>query len=199
MYLLLSTWRRNKVSFLERVAVKRNHALRVRQTSRDERPNLPSQFALVKISLFYSKISQLTWTRITVQCACTYYRVFKAVRACKNLTLLLKNLTDHQNTYYRTVCMHVLSGVQSAGWWTPTHTSHKDTEQSTTEASITLDGVTLTDSLIGWSPNEWPSVCREIPVSADKMFWTSNKPAQWIIYIFILFVVSSLCFQSSVQ
>jgi hypothetical protein len=28
---------------------------------------------------------------------------------------------------------------------TLTHTSHKDTEQSTIEASITLDGVTLTD------------------------------------------------------
>jgi hypothetical protein len=32
--------------------------------------------------------------------------------------------------------------------WTLTHTSHKDTEQSTVEASITLDGVTLTDSLL---------------------------------------------------
>jgi hypothetical protein len=47
--------------------------------------------------------------------------------------------------------------------WTLTHTSHKDTEQCTIEASLTLDGVTLTDSLIRWSPNEWPSVCREIP------------------------------------
>jgi hypothetical protein len=28
--------------------------------------------------------------------------------------------------------------------WTWTHTSHEDTEESTTEASITLDGVTLT-------------------------------------------------------
>jgi hypothetical protein len=33
--------------------------------------------------------------------------------------------------------------------WTLTHTSHKDTEQSTIEACITLDGVTLTDPLIG--------------------------------------------------
>jgi hypothetical protein len=66
---------------------------------------------------------------------------------------------------------------------TLTHTSHKNTEQSIIEASITLDGVTLTDSLIRWSLNEWPSVCREIPVSADKMFWTSNKPAQWTLYI----------------
>jgi hypothetical protein len=32
--------------------------------------------------------------------------------------------------------------------WTLTHMSHKDTEQSTTEASITFDGVTLTDILI---------------------------------------------------
>jgi hypothetical protein len=32
--------------------------------------------------------------------------------------------------------------------WTWTHTSHKDTEHSTIEASITLDVVTLTDSLI---------------------------------------------------
>jgi hypothetical protein len=47
--------------------------------------------------------------------------------------------------------------------WTLTHTSHKDTDQSVMETSITLDGVTLTDSLIRWSPNKWPSVCREIP------------------------------------
>jgi hypothetical protein len=53
----------------------------------------------------------------------------------------------------------------------------------TIEASITLVGVTLTDSLIRWSPNKWPSVCREIPVPADKMFWTSNNPAQWTLYI----------------
>jgi hypothetical protein len=32
--------------------------------------------------------------------------------------------------------------------WTLTHTSHEDTEQSTTEATITFDGVTLTDPLI---------------------------------------------------
>jgi hypothetical protein len=30
-----------------------------------------------------------------------------------------------------------------------------------------------------WSP----SVCREIPMSADKMFWAYNKPAKWISYI----------------
>jgi hypothetical protein len=48
--------------------------------------------------------------------------------------------------------------------------------------------LTLTDSLLRWSPNEWPSVCREIPVSADSMFWTSNKPAQWTLYIYIMYV-----------
>jgi hypothetical protein len=32
--------------------------------------------------------------------------------------------------------------------WTLTHTSHKVTEQTTIEASITLDGVTLVDTLI---------------------------------------------------
>jgi hypothetical protein len=32
--------------------------------------------------------------------------------------------------------------------WTLTHTSHKGTEQSTIEASITLDGVTRTNSLL---------------------------------------------------
>jgi hypothetical protein len=32
--------------------------------------------------------------------------------------------------------------------WTLTHMSHKDIEQSTVEASITLHGVTLTDSVI---------------------------------------------------
>jgi hypothetical protein len=33
-------------------------------------------------------------------------------------------------------------------------------------AFITIDGVTRTDPLIRWSPNEWPSVCREIPMCA---------------------------------
>jgi hypothetical protein len=47
---------------------------------------------------------------------------------------------------------------------TLTHTSHKDTEQSTTEASITLDGLTLTDPLIRSSPNELSSFFREITV-----------------------------------
>jgi hypothetical protein len=50
---------------------------------------------------------------------------------------------------------------------------------------MTLDGVTLTDSLIRWSPNEWPSACREIPVYADRMFLTSNKSAQWTPHIYV--------------
>jgi hypothetical protein len=32
--------------------------------------------------------------------------------------------------------------------WTLAHTSHKDTEESTIEAYVTLDVLTLTDSLI---------------------------------------------------
>jgi hypothetical protein len=66
-------------------------------------------------------------------------------------------------------------------YWTLTHMYHKDTEQSTIEASITFDGVTVTNSLIWWSPNESPSVCWEIPVSADKMFWTSIY-IQWFFH-----------------
>jgi hypothetical protein len=46
------------------------------------------------------------------------------------------------------------------------------------EASITLDGVTLPDSLLKVITDELPSVCRAIPVSADKMIWTSNKLVQ---------------------
>jgi hypothetical protein len=47
-----------------------------------------------------------------------------------------------------------ISGVQRQADWSLTHTSHRDTEQSTIEASVTLDRVTLTDLLIRWSPNE---------------------------------------------
>jgi hypothetical protein len=39
----------------------------------------------------------------------------------------------------------IITGVQRRADWTLTHTRHKDTEQSTIETSITLDGVTLTD------------------------------------------------------
>jgi hypothetical protein len=96
-------------------------------------------------------------------------------------------INDHYTfiTLYRWHQWTILfvSGVQSAGWLGMTHTSHKDTEQSTIEASITLNDVTLTDSLIRLWPNEWHSVCQEIPVSSDKMFWTANKPARWTLYI----------------
>jgi hypothetical protein len=68
---------------------------------------------------------------------------------------------------------------------TLTNTGHEDTKQSTIEAPIRLDDVTPTDPLIRWSPNEWPSVCREVPVSADRMFWTSNTPAKWTLCIHI--------------
>jgi hypothetical protein len=49
------------------------------------------------------------------------------------------------------------------------------TEQSTIESSITVDGITLTGPLNRWSPNEWHSVCWEVTVSVNKMFWTSNE------------------------
>jgi hypothetical protein len=44
------------------------------------------------------------------------------------------------------VCMYRMFSAQAD--WTLTHTSYEDTEQGTIEASITLDGVTLTDPLI---------------------------------------------------
>jgi hypothetical protein len=46
------------------------------------------------------------------------------------------------------MCCKLYRLFRSQADWTLTHTSHKDTEQSTIEASIALDGVTLTDSLI---------------------------------------------------
>jgi hypothetical protein len=64
------------------------------------------------------------------------------------------------------VCMHACihactwcSELRLIGHWL---TRVIKTEQSTIEHSITLYGVTMTDSLIRWSPNEWTSVCREI-------------------------------------
>jgi hypothetical protein len=48
--------------------------------------------------------------------------------------------------WYMCVSMYdVYSVISAQADWTLTHTSHEDTEQSTIEASITLDGVTLTD------------------------------------------------------
>jgi hypothetical protein len=43
-------------------------------------------------------------------------------------------------------CLSVYLVFRGQADWTMTHTSHKDTEQSTIEASITLDGATLTDT-----------------------------------------------------
>jgi hypothetical protein len=82
--------------------------------------------------------------------------------------------------------IHMYPVFRAQADWTLTHTSHKDTEQSTIQASDILDGVTWADWLLRWSPNEWPSVCREIPVSADKMFSASNKPAQWTLFSFLV-------------
>jgi hypothetical protein len=49
---------------------------------------------------------------------------------------------------YSAETKYVITGVQRATDWTLTRTSHEDTEQSTIEASVTLNGVTRTDSLI---------------------------------------------------
>jgi hypothetical protein len=84
-----------------------------------------------------------------------------------------------QPSYFKPHLSINIQNVQRASWLDITYMSHKNTEQST------LDGVTLTDSLLRWSPNEWPSVCWNIPVSVDKMFWTSNKLAKWTPYTFL--------------
>jgi hypothetical protein len=56
----------------------------------------------------------------------------------------------HLFSYFETTYFHWLNYrvFRAQADWTLTHTSHKDTEQSAIEASITLDSVTLTDSLI---------------------------------------------------
>jgi hypothetical protein len=67
--------------------------------------------------------------------------------------------------------------------WTLTHTSHKDTEQHNRSFCNTRCRNTdwLTDQVI----NEWMtfSFPGDTTVSADKMFWASNKPAQWTLCI----------------
>jgi hypothetical protein len=87
--------------------------------------------------------------------------------------------TNRLLSFHRNLSIWYYRMFSTQADWTLTHTRHKDTEHSTIEASITLDVVTMTDLLIRWSPNEWPSVCREIPVSAGKSFWT---PAKWTSY-----------------
>jgi hypothetical protein len=59
--------------------------------------------------------------------------------------------------------------------WTLTH---NDTEQSTLEASITLDGVTRTYGSSDHRMNDFQFADMYQSMSADKMFWASNKPAQ---------------------
>jgi hypothetical protein len=50
-------------------------------------------------------------------------------------------------------CLYIYWVFSAQADWTLTHASHKETEQSATEASVTLDGVRLTDPLIRSSPN----------------------------------------------
>jgi hypothetical protein len=99
------------------------------------------------------------------------------------VTSSLNNFNSIKNFKEIDICICIYRVFRAQADLTVTHTSHNDTEQSTIKASITVDGVTLTDSVIRWPPNEWPSVCREIPVSADKMFWASNKLAKWTFHL----------------
>jgi hypothetical protein len=72
-----------------------------------------------------------------------------------NLRLTARHPIPEDRTLRRdgTGCRHTGAALyrvfRAQADWTSNHTSHKDTEQSTIEASITLDGVTLTDPLIG--------------------------------------------------
>jgi hypothetical protein len=105
-------------------------------------------FAKNNFNYFYKISEEVTWTEIRVYHRCNTGQIF----------LLYRVFTAQAD-------------------WTLTHTSHTDTEQMTIEASITLDGVTRTDSLIRWSPNEWLLVCREIP----------GSPIRFIIIIIIIY------------
>jgi hypothetical protein len=53
-----------------------------------------------------------------------------------------------RTTNYHSVSYIYIRVSRAQADWTLTHMSHKDTEQSTIEGYITLDGITLTDSLI---------------------------------------------------
>jgi hypothetical protein len=53
-----------------------------------------------------------------------------------------------QATEYESGWFNIYRMFSAHADWTLTHGSHKDTEQSTTEASVTLNGITLTDPLI---------------------------------------------------
>jgi hypothetical protein len=84
---------------------------------------------------------------------------------CMNLELMQQTCTHMINTTWsnENKVTRKYRVFRTQADVTLTHTSHKDTEQSTIEASVTLDGITLTDLLIRWSSNKWPPVCREIP------------------------------------
>jgi hypothetical protein len=53
-----------------------------------------------------------------------------------------------RRVYLRSFLIGMYRVFSAQADWTLTRTSHKHTEQDTTEASITLDGVTLSDPLI---------------------------------------------------
>jgi hypothetical protein len=61
-----------------------------------------------------------------------------------------------------------------------------NTQHSTIEASITLDGLTRTDSLLRWPPNEWPSVCRKhhcLPIRcSERLISLNNEHPIYLTY-----------------
>jgi hypothetical protein len=75
-----------------------------------------------------------------------------------------------------------LASVRAQGDWTLTHTTHKDRTEHNPSFYHTR-----------WHNTDWPtdqvitewmafSLPGDIRVSADKMSWTSNKPAKWAPY-----------------
>jgi hypothetical protein len=79
-----------------------------------------------------------------------------------------------------TWCRYLLQRVfRAPGWLGETHTSLKEHNRSFCHTR--------------WRNTDWPtdqmitewmtfSLPRDVTVSADKMFWTSNKPAQWTLH-----------------
>jgi hypothetical protein len=104
------------------------------------------------------------------------HTVFRVTSSSKYTTLLGLLLTLFTMIYQPSLVHYTgCSARRLIGHWL---TRVIKTEQSKIDASVIVNYVTLTDPLIRWSSNEWPSVCREIQVSADEMFWTSNKLAK---------------------
>jgi hypothetical protein len=77
--------------------------------------------------------------------------------------------------------------------WTLTHTIYKNRTEHKRSFYNTRWRNTdwLTDQVI----TEWITfiLTGDTAVSADKMFWTSNKPAQWTYYMYVCMYVHNVC------